>query len=95
MAHILNVKYRYGDVTEHFTDSDGQEQERTTPGQLVHEVTFMADRHTPQTLTFHEAGTDVSGDGEEAPRVVGQGAMLVHEYTDPQDAVRDYLDGVI
>lgn len=94
MAHILNTVTRHQTRDVEFTDSNGNTQTKSEGVDLVHSVTFNDYAGVPHTLTFHPKGTIVSTDSEPFTRTVGDNVPY-YEYTDPDQAVNDYLDGKV
>jgi hypothetical protein len=94
MAHILSTKTRPKVTQTRTTGDDGVEREAEKIVNLVQEVTFMLDRFTPHTLTFHPEGTIVSTDSEPRVRTVGEEVPAL-EYLDAAEAVTDFLDGKV
>jgi hypothetical protein len=80
-SETVPVKVRADDGTESTAD-------------VLKSVTFTDFAGAAHTLTFHPEGTDVSGEAEDVPRVVGEDVKHFH-YTDPDDAIADYMSGKV
>lgn len=86
MRRILDHSTR----EQRHTDADGNEQTR----EVVHHVNYVDDAGALHGLTFHPAGTNVAGEAETEPRLVGE-HVPEYVFSDPEEAVEAYERGKI
>lgn len=70
------------------------DQGNETTKQVVHSVDYIDHQGSVHGLVFHPHGTDVSGDAESSPRVVGVDVPYF-EFETPEAAVVAYEHGEI
>lgn len=84
MRQILDHTTQTVTVTNEDGSESQQEQLRT--------VNFIDHQGSLHGLVFHAPGTNVAGELEDTPRIVGQD-IPHHAYTSPEQAVDDYENG--
>jgi hypothetical protein len=86
MLRILSSTTRSARTTNEYGDETQQD--------VIASVTYVDHAGAAHTLTFHPKGTDVSGDAEDIPRIVGD---HVPEFTfhDAREAVNAYETGEV
>jgi len=67
---------------------------RKSKSEVVTSVTFVDDKGAVHTLTFLPEGTDVAGEEEASPRIVGE-HIPSHTFKDAREAVTAYERGEI
>ena len=66
----------------------------TTQREVVHTVNYIDHADALKGLVFHAPGTDVAGESEEAPRIVGQDVPF-YAFDTPEEAVTAYEHGEV
>jgi hypothetical protein len=92
MANILATKLRPEARSVKQEDERGVVREVEDVVHLVESVTFQDVLGAVHTLTFHPEGTNVAGEAESNPRIVGKDVPY-HEFLDAAEAVEAFLDG--
>jgi hypothetical protein len=83
-------------ILDHTTHTVTVEDEAGQPvaQETVHTVNYIDHTGALKGLTFPAPGTDISGDAEEAPRIVGQDVQA-YTFATPEEAVVAYEHGEV